>query len=79
MQKWGLGAFGLAAVAGVIALGASVFGGVAQAQEPTEEGSSFYEMYQEALAEKLGVGRPGTRSDRSDRAVPRRRVPGLLS
>ena len=55
MKKWGLGAFGLAAVVGVIALGASVLGGVAQAQEPPGEGSSFQEQYQEALAEKLGV------------------------
>ena len=55
MKKWGLGAFGLAAVVGVIALGASVLGGVAQAQEPPGEGSSFHEQYQEALAEKLGV------------------------
>ncbi len=54
-KKWGLGAFGLAAVAGIIALGATAFGGVAQAQEPPEEGSSFHELYQEALAEKLGV------------------------
>ena len=55
MKKWGLGAFGLAAVVGVIALGASVLGGVAQAQEPAGEGSGFHEQYQEALAEKLGV------------------------
>ncbi len=55
MKKWGFGAFGLAAVAGVIALGASVLGGVAQAQEPPEEGSSFHELYQEALADQLGV------------------------
>ena len=54
-MKWGLGAFGLAAVAGVIALGAGALGGVAQAQEVPEEGSSFHELYQEALAEKLGV------------------------
>lgn len=54
MKKWGLGAFGLAAVAGIVALGASAFGGVAQAQEPAED-SSWHELYQEALAGKLGV------------------------
>jgi len=54
MKKWGLAAFGLAAVAGIIALGASVLGGVAQAQEPDEE-SNWHELYEEALAEKLGV------------------------
>jgi hypothetical protein len=55
MKKWGLGAFGLAAVAGIIALGAGVFGGVAQAQEPPPDGSSWHELYQEALAQKLGI------------------------
>jgi polyhydroxyalkanoate synthesis regulator phasin len=56
MKKWGLAAFGLAAVAGVIVvLGAGVLGGVAQAQEPADEDSSWHELYQEALAEKLGV------------------------
>jgi hypothetical protein len=55
MKKWGLAAFGLAAVAGVIVLGAGVLGGVAQAQEPADEDSNWHELYQEALAEKLGV------------------------
>ena len=55
MKKWGLAAFGLAAVAGIIALGAAVFGGVAQAQEPPEQDSSWHELYQEALAGKLGI------------------------
>ena len=54
MKKWGLAAFGLAAV-GVIVLGAGIVGGIAQAQEPEEEDSSWHELYQEALAEKLGV------------------------
>ena len=58
MKKWGFGPFGLAAVAGVIALGASVLGGVAQAQEPPEEGSSFHELYQG------GAGRPAGRQRR---------------
>jgi polyhydroxyalkanoate synthesis regulator phasin len=55
MKKWGLGAFGLAAVAGVIALGVGVLGGVAQAQEPDEDQPSWHQLYQEALAEQLGV------------------------
>jgi hypothetical protein len=56
MQKWGLGAFGLAAVAGIVALGVGVLGGIAQAQEPAEsDKSGFHEQYQEILAEKLGV------------------------
>lgn len=55
MKKWGLAAFGLAAVAMTIALGAGVLGGVAQAQEPPDEGSSWHELYEEALAEQLGV------------------------
>jgi polyhydroxyalkanoate synthesis regulator phasin len=55
MKKWGLAAFGLAAVAGIIAVGAGVFGGVAQAQEPPEQDSSWHELYQEALAGKLGI------------------------
>jgi DNA-directed RNA polymerase specialized sigma subunit len=55
MKKWGLGAFGLAAVAGVVALGASVLGGIAQAQEVPEEGTTLHELYQEKLAEELGV------------------------
>jgi polyhydroxyalkanoate synthesis regulator phasin len=55
MKKWGIGVVGLAAVAGIIALGAGIFGGVAQAQEPTDEDSSWHELYQQALADKLGV------------------------
>jgi hypothetical protein len=55
MKKWGLATFGIAAVAGVIVLGAGVLGGAAQAQEPADEDSSWHELYQEALAEKLGV------------------------
>jgi hypothetical protein len=55
MKKWGMGAFGLAAVAGIVVLGAGVFGGVAQAQEPPDDQSSWHELYQQALADKLGV------------------------
>jgi polyhydroxyalkanoate synthesis regulator phasin len=55
MKKWGLAAFGLAAVAVVIALGAGVLGSVAQAQEPSDEASSWHELYQEALAAQLGI------------------------
>jgi hypothetical protein len=55
MKMWGLGAFGLAAVAGIVVLGAGVLGGVAQAQEPTEDGPGWRELYQEALAGQLGV------------------------
>jgi polyhydroxyalkanoate synthesis regulator phasin len=55
MKKWGLGAFGLVAIAGVVALGASVFGGVAQAQEPPDTTSSWHDLYQQALADKLGI------------------------
>jgi len=55
MKKWGMGAFGLAAVAGIVVLGAGLFGGVASAQEPPAEGSSWHELYQQALADKLGV------------------------
>jgi hypothetical protein len=50
--KWGLGAFGLALVLGVIAVSAGVFGGsVAQALEPGDKRSD----YEEKLAQKLGV------------------------
>jgi polyhydroxyalkanoate synthesis regulator phasin len=50
--KWGLAAFGLALVVGVIAVSAGVFGGsVAQAQEPGDKRSA----YEEKLAQKLGV------------------------
>jgi hypothetical protein len=55
MKKWGLTAFGLAAVAVVIALGAGVLGSIAQAQEPVDEGSSRHELYQAALAAQLGI------------------------
>jgi polyhydroxyalkanoate synthesis regulator phasin len=55
MKKWGMGAFGLAAVVGLVALGASVLGGVAQAQEPPADASSWHDMYQQALADKLGI------------------------
>jgi polyhydroxyalkanoate synthesis regulator phasin len=55
MKKWGLGAFGLAAIAGVIALGAGVLSGVAQAQEPDSEQVNRHEVYQEALAAELGI------------------------
>jgi polyhydroxyalkanoate synthesis regulator phasin len=55
MKKWGLAAFGLAAAAATVLLGASVFGGVVQAQEPPDEDSSWHELYQQALAGKLGV------------------------
>ncbi|HEU0073917.1 MAG TPA: hypothetical protein VFS30_07880 [Dehalococcoidia bacterium] len=55
MKKWGLGAFGLAAVAGIIVLGAGALGGVAQAQEPPEDSPSWRELYQEALAGQLGI------------------------
>jgi polyhydroxyalkanoate synthesis regulator phasin len=55
MKKWGMGAFGLAAVVGLVALGASVLGGVAQAQEAPDTTSSWHDMYQQALADKLGI------------------------
>jgi polyhydroxyalkanoate synthesis regulator phasin len=54
-KKWGLAAFGLATVAGVVVLGAGIIGGSAQAQETEDEDASWHELYQEALAEKLGV------------------------
>jgi polyhydroxyalkanoate synthesis regulator phasin len=55
MKKWGLGALGLAAITGVVVLGAGVLGGIAQAQEPAEEEASWHDLYLEALAEQLGV------------------------
>jgi polyhydroxyalkanoate synthesis regulator phasin len=53
--KWGLAAFGLAAVLGVIAVSAGALGGVAQAQEPAADKASRHQAYQEKLAQKLGV------------------------
>jgi hypothetical protein len=55
MMKWGWGAFGVAAVAGTVVLGAAVVGGVAQAQEPSDEKPAWRELYQEALAAELGI------------------------
>jgi hypothetical protein len=50
--KWGLGAFGLALVLGIIAVSAGVLGGsTAQAQEPGDK----HAAYEEKLAQKLGV------------------------
>ena len=53
--KWGLGAFGLAAVLGIIAVSAGAFGGVAQAQEPSADKGALHDAYQEKLAQKLGI------------------------
>ena len=54
--KWGLGALGLAAVAGIIVVSAGVLGGVAQAQVPPgEDKGALHAAYEEKLAQKLGV------------------------
>jgi polyhydroxyalkanoate synthesis regulator phasin len=55
--KWGLGAFGLALVLGVIAVSAGLFSGsTAQAQEPSNgDKSSLRSAYEEKVAQKLGV------------------------
>ncbi len=55
VKKWGLAAIGLVVAAGIVAFGAGVFGGVAQAQEPTDEKAGQHAQYQELLAENLGV------------------------
>jgi hypothetical protein len=52
--KWGLGALGLTLVAGIIAVSAGAFGGVASAQEPGDP-KARHEAYLEKLAENLGV------------------------
>jgi hypothetical protein len=53
--KWGLATIGLVAAAGVIAVSAGVFSGVAQAQERQEDKAARHAAYNEKLAEKLGV------------------------
>lgn len=56
MKKWGLGAFGLAAAAGIIALSVGVLSGIAQAQVPPDEDhATMRSEYQQRLAQKLGV------------------------
>ena len=49
--KWGLGAFGLALVVGVIAVSAGVFSGsVAQAQEPGDKRSAYERSWRRSSA-----------------------------
>ena len=80
--KWGFAAFGLAAVAGVVALAAGAFGGVAQAQEPPGgDKGALHARYDEMLAQKLGVtvdqlnaARKATRDQMIDDAVAAGRI-----
>jgi polyhydroxyalkanoate synthesis regulator phasin len=80
--KWGLAAFGLAAVAGVVALAAGAFSGVAQAQEPLGgDKGAMHAKYEELLAQKLGVtvdqleaAKKATRDQMIDDAVAAGRI-----
>ena len=76
--KWGLAAFGVAVVAGVVAVAAGAFSGVAQAQEPPPGGEkgALHAKYDEMLAQKLGItvdqlnaARKSTRDQMIDDAV----------
>jgi hypothetical protein len=53
--KWGLGAFGLAAVVGIVAVSAGLFGSVAQAQEPEADKGARHAAFQEKVAANLGI------------------------